>query len=152
LGTDETAVLADKSGQNYTGVSMKGRFLIHRRSKAVVTQPIALLLSALDGWSVEGSLLLLAAALVAGMGTGILFVVSVVAYRRRQGAQYQLIAVAVSMLLFRSILGTGTILGIVPMPVHHFLGHSLDFLIAAIILYTVYTHAPGSVGNDTVSD
>jgi len=45
-------------------------------------QPIALLLSVIDGWSVEGSLLLLAAALVAGMGTGILFVVSVVAYRR----------------------------------------------------------------------
>lgn len=117
-----------------------------------MTQLIDLLLSVIDGWSVEGSLLLLTIALVAGAGTGVLFAVSVVAYRRRRGTQYRLIAVAVGALLFRSVVGAGTIFGIVPMPIHHFVGHSLDFLIAAIVLYTVYTHAPGAVGNDAASD
>jgi len=91
----------------------------------VVTQPTGLLQSAVDGWSVEGSLLLLAVALVAGVGTGILFVVSVVAYRRRKGAQYRLIIAAVGVLLFRSVVGTGTILGVVPMPIHHFLSNTV---------------------------
>lgn len=117
-----------------------------------MTQPIGLLQSAVDGWSVEGSLLLLAVALVAGIGTGVLFVISVVAYRRRRGTQYRLIAAAVGVLLFRSVVGAGTILGVVPMPIHHFLEHSLDFLIAAIVLYAVYAHAPGAVGSDAASD
>jgi len=67
-------------------------------------------------------------------------------------AQYRLIIAAVGVLLFRSVVGTGTILGVVPMPIHHFLEHSLDFLIAAIVLYAVYAHAPGAVGNDAASD
>ncbi|QAU11999.1 hypothetical protein EKH57_04120 [Halorubrum sp. BOL3-1] len=117
-----------------------------------MTQPIAVPLSTLDGRSVEGSLPLLAVAVVAGIGTGTLFAVSVVAYRRRRETQYRLIALAVGVLLFRSVVGAGTILGIVPMPVHHFLEYSLDFSIAAIVLYAVYTHAPGAVGDDTASD
>ncbi|MFW5916895.1 MAG: DUF7471 family protein [Halorubrum sp.] len=97
------------------------------------------------GWGVEGSLALLAVVFVAGVGTGLLFLVSLVAYGRRRTAQYRLISVAVGVLLARSIVGAGTVLGHVPMPVHHFLEHSLDFLIAAIVLYAVYAHAPGSV-------
>lgn len=108
--------------------------------------------AAAGGWGVEGSLPLLAVVFVAGVGTGLLFLVSLVAYRRRQSAQYALIAVAVGALLTRSVVGAGTVLGVVPMPVHHFLEHSLDFLIAAVVLYAVYTHAPGSVGDDAASD
>jgi len=117
----------------------------------VVTQPTGLLQSAVDGWSVEGSLLLLAVALVAGVGT---VSYSSSASSRTVGgrAQYRLIIAAVGVLLFRSVVGTGTILGVVPMPIHHFLEHSLDFLIAAIVLYAVYAHAPGAVGNDAASD
>ena len=117
-----------------------------------MTQSVGVPLSAVGGWTVEGSILLLAVALVAGVGTGVLFVVSVAAYRRRRRAQYRLIAVAVGALLFRSVVGAGTILGVVPMPVHHFLEHGLDFLIAALVLYAVYAHAPGAVGSDTASD
>lgn len=104
------------------------------------------------GWGVEGSLPLLAVVLVAGVGTGALFLVSLVAYRRRRSAQYALISVAVGALLARSVVGAGTILGVVPMPVHHFLEHGLDFTIAALVLYAVYAHAPGSVGGDARSD
>ena len=99
------------------------------------------------GWGVEGSLPLLAVVFVAGLGTGLLFLVSLVAYGRRRSSQYRLISVAVGILLVRSIVGAGTVLGYVPMPAHHFLEHSLDFLIAAIVLYAVYAHAPGSVSD-----
>jgi len=102
----------------------------------------------------RGSLPLLATVFVAGVGTGLLFLVSVVAYRRRRSAQYALISVAVGALLTRSIVGAGTVLGVVPMPVHHFLEHSLDFdfLIAAVVLYAVYAYAPGTVSDDAASD
>ena len=103
-------------------------------------------------WGVEGSLPLLAVVFVAGVGTGLLFLVSLVAYRRRRSAQYALISVAVGALLARSVVGAGTVLGVVPMPVHHFLEHGLDFLIAAVVLYAVYAHAPGSVSDDAASE
>jgi len=31
---------------------------------------------------------------------------------------------------------------------HHFLEHSLDFFIAAVILYAVYAHAPGTLSTE----
>ena len=114
----------------------------------IPTPPIA----TVGAWGVEGSLPLLAVVFVAGLGTGLLFLVSLVAYRRRRSAQYALISVAVGALLARSVVGAGTVLGVVPMPVHHYLEHSLDFLIAAVVLYAVYAHAPGSVGDDAASE
>jgi len=116
-----------------------------------VSQTVASAIAA-AGWGVEGSLPLLGVVFVAGLGTGSLFVVSLVAYRRRRSAQYGLISVAVGALLARSVVGAGTVLGVVPMPVHHYLEHSLDFLIAAVVLYAVYAYAPGSVGDDTTAD
>jgi len=104
---------------------------------------------AIEGLGPVGSFLLLGVIAVAGIGTGVLFLVSVVASRRRGGDQFRLISVAVGVLLARSIVGAGTVLGYVPMPVHHFLEHSLDFLIAAIVLYAVYAHAPGSLPEST---
>lgn len=104
------------------------------------------------GWGVEGSLPLLAVVLIAGFGTGVLFLVSLVAYGRRRSSQYRLISVAIGILLLRSVVGAGTVLGYVPMPVHHFLEHGLDFAIAAIVLYAVYAHAPGSRTDDVASE
>lgn len=95
---------------------------------------------------IEGSIPLLIVIAVAGVGTGSLFLVSVLAYRRRRSRQYRLICLAVGVLLTRSLVGAGTVLGYVPMPVHHFLEHSLDFSIAAIVLYAVYAHPPGTSG------
>lgn len=117
-----------------------------------VSPIVASTTAAAGAWGVEGSLPLLGVVFVAGVGTGLLFLVSVVAYRRRRSAQYALISVAVGALLVRSVVGAGTVLGVVPMPVHHYLEHSLDFLIAAVILYAVYAYAPGSVGGDAPSE
>lgn len=108
--------------------------------------------SALVPLTVQGSPVLLAVIACAGIGTGALFLVSLVAYRRRQTSQYRLISVAVGILVLRSLVGAGTVLGVVPMPVHHFVEHSLDFLIAAMVLYAVYAYAPGSVTDSATAD
>lgn len=94
-------------------------------------------------WAVEGSTPLLFVVLVAGLGTGVLFAVSVIAYARRRGRRFLLVSIAVGALWMRSIVGAGTVLGYVPMPAHHYVEHTLDFAIAAIVLYAVYAHAPG---------
>jgi len=92
------------------------------------------------------SVVILAVLSLAGIGTGALFAVSLVAYRRHRNQRYALITVAVGALFFRSIVGLGTVLGIVPMVVHHLLAHGFDFAIAALILSAVYQSGPdGSV-------
>lgn len=88
------------------------------------------------------SMLLFAVLSLAGVGTGILFALGIVAYRRRRTRIYALITVAIGMLFFRSLVGLGTVLGLVPMPIHHLVEHGLDFLIAALILYAVYESGP----------
>nr|WP_245710042.1 hypothetical protein [Halopenitus malekzadehii] len=96
-------------------------------------------------WGVDAAVPILVVILLASVGTGLLFVVSVVAYRRRRRPQYGLIAVAIGALWLRSVVGAGTVLGVVPMPAHHFISHSLDLLTAGTVLYAVYMYAPGSV-------
>lgn len=87
---------------------------------------------------------LLAIILVAAVGTGLLFAISLVAYARRRRTQYLLISVAIGALWARSLVGAGTVLGHVPMSIHHLVEHGLDLFIAAVVLYAVYVHAPGS--------
>ncbi|MES3160321.1 MAG: hypothetical protein PPP55_01970 [Halorubrum sp.] len=100
-------------------------------------------------WAVEGSTPLLLVILLAGVGTGVLFAVSLAAYARRGGRRLLLVSLAIGALWGRSIVGAGTVLGYVPMPAHHYLEHTLDFAIAATVLYAVYAHAPGeSVADD----
>ena len=103
-------------------------------------------------WAVEGSTPLLVVILVAGVGTGVLFAVSLVAYGRRGGRRFLLVSVAIGALWARSIVGAGTVLGYVPMPAHHYLEHTLDFVIAGLVLYAVYAHAPGDVSEPDDAD
>ena len=103
-------------------------------------------------WTVEGSTPLLAVIVVAGAGTGVLFAVSLVAYGRRGGRRFLLVSVAIGALWARSIVGAGTVLGYVPMPAHHYLEHTLDFVIAGLVLYAVYAHAPGDVSEPDDAD
>lgn len=89
---------------------------------------------------------LLAVIVLAGVGTAVLFLASVVAYRRRRTTEYLLIGVAIGALLFRSVIGLGTVLGHVTTPAHHLVEHTLDFVIAALVLYAAY--AGGSPGSE----
>lgn len=95
-----------------------------------------------DWTTVEGSLPLLAVIILAGLGTGILFIASLQAYRQRRSTKYLLITVAVGALLFRSVVGVGTVAGYTPMVVHHVVEHTFDFLIATLVLYAVYRSKP----------
>ncbi|WP_408959512.1 hypothetical protein [Natrinema sp. 74] len=75
---------------------------------------------------------------LAVLGTTALFVVGLVAYSRRRTVRYWLICVVLGVLVVRSITGLGTVLGLVPMTVHHLVEHGFDFLIAVLVLYLVF--------------
>lgn len=92
--------------------------------------------------TVEGSPVLLSIVLLAGVGTGLLFAVSLLAYRQRRSVRYLLVTVAVGALFLRSLVGAGTVLGYTPMIVHHLVEHTFDFLIAALVLYAVLRTGP----------
>lgn len=85
---------------------------------------------------------LLGVIFLAGIGTTVLFLVSVVACIQRRTVRFLLVTLALAALVIRTIVGFGTMLGFVPMTIHHLLSHSLDFLIAIIILYGVYQSGP----------
>ncbi|MDS0473616.1 hypothetical protein [Natrinema sp. 1APR25-10V2] len=95
---------------------------------------------------------LVAVIVLAVLGTTALFVVGLVAYSRRRTARYCLISVVLGVLVVRSITGLGTVLGLVPMTVHHLVEHGFDFLIAVLVLYLVFrsgsSSATASLGAD----
>lgn len=85
---------------------------------------------------------LLSIILLAGIGTTVLFLISTIAYRQRRTPQYLLIMVALSALVLQSFIGAGTVFGVVPMIAHHLIEHTLDLLIAVLVLYAVYRSGP----------
>lgn len=89
---------------------------------------------------------LLVVIVLAVAGTAILFACGLVAYSRRRSTRYLVITVVLGLLVARSIVGLGTVFGLVPMTVHHLVEHGLDFTIAVLILYAVYRSGP--VGRD----
>ncbi len=96
---------------------------------------------------VEGFVLLAILAL-ATTGTAILFGVALAAYTRRRTPVYLLLTVALGLLVARSVVGFGTALGLVPMPVHHLLEHGADFALAVIVLFAVYRMGPAGQSAD----
>jgi hypothetical protein len=84
------------------------------------------------------ALALLVVLALATLGTLALFVVAVLATRRRRTVPYLLLCTAIGLLVVRSVVGIGTVLGRVPMPAHHLVEHTSDFLIAALVLGAVY--------------
>lgn len=85
---------------------------------------------------------LLTVIVLAVVGTAILFACGVLAYSRRRSTRYLLITVVLGLLVARSVVGLGTVFGLVPMTVHHLVEHGLDFTIAILILYAVYRSGP----------
>ncbi len=85
----------------------------------------------------EGVLLLVVLGL-ATLVTTALFVIALAATRRRRSTSYLLLTAAIGLLVVRSVVGIGTAMGEVPMPVHHLVEHTSDALIALIVLGAVY--------------
>ena len=90
------------------------------------------------------SAMLIAVLGLATLGTLALFVVAAVSTRRRRSRPYILLTVAIGLLVLRSVVGIGTVLGSVPMVVHHLTEHGFDFLIALLVLSAIYSVAPPS--------
>ena len=86
--------------------------------------------------------LILGIIILAWIGTIALFGASVYAYLQRGSFQYLVISVVLGLLVIRSVVGMGTISGLVPMPLHHLIEHGIDFLIALLLLIVVYRQRP----------
>ncbi|MFC6976784.1 hypothetical protein ACFQL1_22115 [Halomicroarcula sp. GCM10025709] len=87
----------------------------------------------------DEAVLLLTVLTLATVGTTVLFLISLTATRRRQTRPYLLLTGAIGLLMVRSVVGIGTALGRVPMPVHHIAEHTSDFLIAVLVLAAIYS-------------
>jgi len=85
---------------------------------------------------------LVAVIVLAAIGTTLLFLTGLVVYRRRRTGAYLLVTVILGLLVARSIVGLGTVFGIVPMSIHHLVEHGVDLLIAGLIIWTVYSYGP----------
>lgn len=95
--------------------------------------------SPIAGWVASPyATVLLALVVLAGMGTAALFVLGLVAYRRRRSRSYGYVAAALGLLVARSIVGLGTLRGTVPMAVHHGVEHGIDLLVALLVLAAIY--------------
>jgi hypothetical protein len=86
--------------------------------------------------------LLLVILTLATLGTATLFLVGLVSYRRRRTATYLLMTVVLGLLVVRSVVGIGTVLGVVPMPAHHLVEHGADLSVAALVLYALFRMGP----------
>lgn len=89
----------------------------------------------------QAAVLLVVLAL-ATVGTAALFLVGAVGYRRRGTTTYLLLTVALGLLVGRSVVGFGTALGMVPMPIHHLIEHGSDLGVATLVLYALYRSGP----------
>ncbi|WP_293030927.1 hypothetical protein [Natronococcus sp.] len=85
---------------------------------------------------------LLVVVVLAVLCTAVLFCCGVVAYLRRRSTRYLLITIVLGLLLVRSLVGLGTVFGVVPMTAHHLVEHGIDVSIAVLVLYAVYRSGP----------
>jgi cell division protein FtsW (lipid II flippase) len=108
--------------------------------------PLALPLT--TNWpGVQGSRFLLGVLVLAGVGTTLVFALSVVAYRRRRQKSHLLVSVAIGLLVVRTLVGFGTVRGITPMLYHHLVEHTFDFLIAGFVLAAAYVGGAETTGS-----
>ncbi|MFA9415813.1 hypothetical protein [Natrinema sp. HArc-T2] len=106
---------------------------------------MVLALSFVDEWlDPQLAPILVAVIILAVLGTTALFIIGLVAYSRRRTARYVLITTVLGILVVRSVIGLGTVLGLTPMTVHHLMEHGFDFLIAVLLLYAVYRSGSSS--------
>nr|WP_049890302.1 hypothetical protein [Natronorubrum sulfidifaciens] len=75
-------------------------------------------------------------------GTLVLFFIGLFGYLQRRTTQYLVLLVVLGALVVRSIVGMGTVLGLVPMTAHHLIEHSSDVFIAALLLSLIIWSRP----------
>jgi hypothetical protein len=81
---------------------------------------------------------MLAVHLLAGVGSGLLLVLGVVAFGRRGSRSYLLVALALAALAARTAVSTLAVFGPLDPALHHFSEHVLDAVMATFLLGAVY--------------
>ena len=74
---------------------------------------------------------------LSAIGSLIVFCLAAAAFHRRRSMPYLLITGALGALVMRPIVGTGTVLGLIPMQTHHTIEHLLDLIIAGLLLAAI---------------
>jgi len=104
------------------------------------------MLQATGDWLGQGEATVLLVLIgLATLVTAALFLVAAAGVARRRNRTYALLSVAIGLLVVRSLVGLGTVMGAVPMPVHHLAGHGVDLSIAVLVLAAIFAvDSPGS--------
>jgi heme A synthase len=101
------------------------------------------MVGAVGGWlSGTEAAVLLVILVLATLGTATLFLIGMLGYRQRRTRTYLLMTVVLGLLVVRSVVGIGTVLGFVPMPVHHLIEHGADLTVSALVLYALFQMGP----------
>lgn len=82
--------------------------------------------------------LLLAVLVVAGLGSGVIIAVALVALARRRTWSYLLVTLALATLLVRTLLGSLVHVGLLEPTPHHVLEHTLDVFAVLLLFGAVY--------------
>lgn len=75
---------------------------------------------------------------LAGIGSLLLVGLALAALARRQSRSYLLVTLALATLLARTVVGGLAVKEAVPVGVHHMTEHSLDIVMAALLIAAVY--------------
>lgn len=75
---------------------------------------------------------------LSGIATGVLAVVGLVALSRRRSPPYFLVAVALTMLAVRAVVGLLAFAGLMDVGLHNFVEHGLDFVIAVLLIAAIF--------------
>ncbi|MFA9425448.1 hypothetical protein [Natronorubrum sp. A-ect3] len=90
--------------------------------------------------------------ILAVLGTMVLFLVGLYGYLQRQTTTYLVLTIVLGALVARSVVGMGTVLGLVPMTAHHLIEHGFDVLIATLLLSLIVRHGPAGGGTNSDSE
>lgn len=81
---------------------------------------------------------LVVALTVAGLGAAVLTGAALAVFLRRRSRSYLLVALALAALLARSGVAAASMAGALTLDGHHFVEHSLDVVMAALVVAAVY--------------
>ena len=83
-------------------------------------------------------IILLCLLILAGLAAAVLVSLGLIAFSRQQSRSYLLIVLALGTLICKAFAGGFTIVGILPGDLHHFVEHSLDLVMAMLLIAAVY--------------
>ena len=84
------------------------------------------------------NIVLLCLLVLAGLAAAVLVSLGWTAFSRRQSRSYLLVVLALGTLVCKAFAGGFTVVGILPGDLHHFVEHSLDLIMAMLLIAAVY--------------